>query len=124
MNDTLTSTEVCRVAGITYRQLDAWTRAGILTSSVQSAEGSGSRRRFSRHDALVATAIGLLVAEGVAPSALVALVDELTGADSFTGLVFVTRGRVSRSLPYESVFWCVDLDRVAIEVDVQLSISA
>ena len=43
MTDLLTSAEVCRLAGCSYRQLDYWCRNGWI-SPVIEAEGSGSQR--------------------------------------------------------------------------------
>ncbi|MDH3730958.1 MAG: MerR family transcriptional regulator [Acidimicrobiia bacterium] len=42
--------QVCKLVGITYRQLDYWARTGLLTPSIQSATGSGSQRRYSFGD--------------------------------------------------------------------------
>jgi DNA-binding transcriptional MerR regulator len=42
----------CKVVGITYRQLDYWTRTGLVTPSVQEATGSGSQRLYSFNDLL------------------------------------------------------------------------
>lgn len=39
--------EVCRLVGITYRQLDYWARTGLLRPSLQEARGSGSQRLYS-----------------------------------------------------------------------------
>jgi len=36
--------EVCRVVGITYRQLDYWARTGLVNPSIREAGGSGTRR--------------------------------------------------------------------------------
>lgn len=47
--DTLTSVQLCRAAGCTYRQLDYWTRRGLIEPAVQ-AEGSGTRRGWSVDD--------------------------------------------------------------------------
>jgi DNA-binding transcriptional MerR regulator len=44
------STQVCEIAGVTYRQLDYWTRTGIVAPSVQAARGSGTCRRYSDDD--------------------------------------------------------------------------
>jgi len=41
---------VCKLVGITYRQLDYWARTGLLTPSIQDASGSGSQRRYSFGD--------------------------------------------------------------------------
>ena len=44
------SEEVCRLAGISYRQLDSWIRTGYITPSVKQTAGSGDPRRFARED--------------------------------------------------------------------------
>jgi DNA-binding transcriptional MerR regulator len=41
---------VCKLVEITYRQLDYWARTGLITPSIQSAQGSGSQRRYSFTD--------------------------------------------------------------------------
>ena len=42
--------QVCNLVGITYRQLDYWARTDLLRPSLQSAQGSGSQRRYSFSD--------------------------------------------------------------------------
>lgn len=42
--------KVCKLVGITYRQLDYWARTGLLTPSLQPAHGSGSQRLYSFQD--------------------------------------------------------------------------
>ncbi len=42
--------QVCKLVDITYRQLDYWARTKLITPSVQSAQGSGSQRRYSFTD--------------------------------------------------------------------------
>jgi len=42
-----TTKQVCDQTGVTYRQLDYWERADILTEFCVPAEGSGSRRRWA-----------------------------------------------------------------------------
>jgi DNA-binding transcriptional MerR regulator len=42
--------QVCALVGVTYRQLDYWARTGLLTPSVASASGSGSKRKYSYRD--------------------------------------------------------------------------
>lgn len=39
--------QVCNLVGITYRQLDYWARTGLIRPSIQTAQGSGSQRRYS-----------------------------------------------------------------------------
>ena len=36
--------------GVTYRQLDYWTRTGLVTPSIKDAHGSGSQRLYSFQD--------------------------------------------------------------------------
>ncbi|NNC92843.1 MAG: MerR family transcriptional regulator [Acidimicrobiia bacterium] len=42
--------QVCNLVDITYRQLDYWARTDLITPSIQSAQGSGSQRRYSFTD--------------------------------------------------------------------------
>jgi len=42
--------QVCSLVGITYRQLDYWARTGLITPSVQAAQGSGSQRLYGFSD--------------------------------------------------------------------------
>jgi DNA-binding transcriptional MerR regulator len=42
--------QVCKIVGITYRQLDYWARTGLLKPSIQIARGSGSQRLYAFGD--------------------------------------------------------------------------
>ena len=44
--------QTCKIVGITYRQLDYWTRTGLVSPSIQSATGSGTQRLYSFNDLL------------------------------------------------------------------------
>jgi DNA-binding transcriptional MerR regulator len=44
--------QACKIVGITYRQLDYWTRTELVTPSLQEATGSGSQRLYSFNDLL------------------------------------------------------------------------
>ena len=44
--------QTCKIVGITYRQLDYWTRTGLVTPSLQEAQGSGTQRLYSFNDLL------------------------------------------------------------------------
>jgi len=49
-----TSAEACNAAGITYRQLDYWTRSGYVTPvGGRATPGSGARRRWTRQHVAV-----------------------------------------------------------------------
>jgi DNA-binding transcriptional MerR regulator len=55
------STEVCRLSGISYRQLDYWDRRLFVSPSV-GASGSGSRRRWSRDSIVLANVMASMAA--------------------------------------------------------------
>lgn len=52
MTTGLTSDDVCRMAGVTYRQLDYWDRIGLIGPSVANCFGTGTYRRWSDEDVL------------------------------------------------------------------------
>jgi len=57
--------EVCQIIGITYRQLDYWTRTGLIQPGIADAKGSGSRRLFSFRDLVLLKAIKDLLDAGL-----------------------------------------------------------
>jgi DNA-binding transcriptional MerR regulator len=56
---------VCKIVGITYRQLDYWARTGLLRPSITDARGSGTQRCYSYHDVLDLKVIKQLLDAGV-----------------------------------------------------------
>ena len=44
--------QACKIVGITYRQLDYWTRTGMIVPSIAEAQGSGTQRLYSFNDLL------------------------------------------------------------------------
>lgn len=57
--------QVCKIVGITYRQLDYWARTDLLRPSVTEARGSGTQRRYSYRDLLELKVIKRLLDAGV-----------------------------------------------------------
>ncbi len=57
--------QVCRLVGITYRQLDYWARTNLLMPSLQSATGSGSQRLYSFTDVVQLKVIKRLLDAGM-----------------------------------------------------------
>lgn len=53
------------IVGISYRQLDYWTRTELISPSIQKGEGSGSRRRYSYKDLLELRVIKNLIDGGI-----------------------------------------------------------
>ena len=60
------SPQTVEIVGITYRQLDYWTRTGLVVPTAQEAVGSGSRRRYTYNDLLELKLIKRLLDEGIA----------------------------------------------------------
>lgn len=56
---------VCRLTGVTYRQLDYWARTALVMPSVTPATGSGSKRAYSYGDLLEVKVIKSLLSSGV-----------------------------------------------------------
>ena len=56
---------VCRLTGVTYRQLDYWARTGLVIPSITPAMGSGSKRKYAYLDVLEVKVIKSLLTSGV-----------------------------------------------------------
>ena len=56
--------QVCSIVGITYRQLDYWTRTKLIKASVADAAGSGTQRLYSYSDLLQIKVIKSLLDSG------------------------------------------------------------
>jgi DNA-binding transcriptional MerR regulator len=56
--------QVCSIVGITYRQLDYWTRTELIKASVADAKGSGTQRLYSYGDLLEIKVIKSLLDSG------------------------------------------------------------
>ena len=86
--------QTCKIVGITYRQLDYWTRTGLVVPTVQAAKGSGTQRMYAFNDLLQLKVIKSLTDAGASlqkvRQALDYVRDELKG--DWTKLTIVTDG--------------------------------
>jgi DNA-binding transcriptional MerR regulator len=57
--------QVCKIVGITYRQLDYWARTDLIRPSIADAKGSGTQRRYSYRDLVQLKVIKSLLDAGV-----------------------------------------------------------
>jgi DNA-binding transcriptional MerR regulator len=57
--------QVCKIVGITYRQLDYWARTNLVWPSIADGRGSGSQRRYSYGDLVRLAIIRALLDAGV-----------------------------------------------------------
>jgi DNA-binding transcriptional MerR regulator len=86
--------EVLRITKVTYRQLDHWTRQGIVVPSVRSASGYGSRRLYSFRDLVAIRVLKRLTDAGVSLQNLRRAVETLRrlGEPDLASTVLVTDG--------------------------------
>ncbi len=66
---------VCKIVGISYRQLDYWTTTGLITPSVRKSEGSGSQRLYAFDDIVQLRVIKSLLDAGVSLQRIRAALD-------------------------------------------------
>jgi DNA-binding transcriptional MerR regulator len=84
---------VCKIVGISYRQLDYWARTGLATPSVQPAMGSGSQRLYSFEDLIELKLIKKLLDAGVSLQRVREAIDYLrTLGSDLTGVTLVSDG--------------------------------
>jgi DNA-binding transcriptional MerR regulator len=57
--------QVCKLVGITYRQLDYWARTDLIRPSLADARGSGTQRRYAYKDLVELKVIKSLLDAGV-----------------------------------------------------------
>ncbi|MTV26850.1 MerR family transcriptional regulator [Nitriliruptoraceae bacterium ZYF776] len=68
---------VCRIVGITYRQLDYWARTGLVEPSLRRAEGSGTQRLYTFDDVVRLRVVKRLLDTGVSLQKVRVAVEEL-----------------------------------------------
>jgi DNA-binding transcriptional MerR regulator len=83
--------QVCKIVGITYRQLDYWARTDLVRPSIHDAAGSGTQRLYSYSDLVSLKVIKNLLDAGVslqtARKAIDYLRDQLGGDLASANLV-------------------------------------
>jgi DNA-binding transcriptional MerR regulator len=86
--------DVCRIVGITYRQLDYWARTGLVTPSIRDARGSGTQRLYSFPDLVTLRVIKSLLDTGVSLQRVRAAVEHLKGMGKpLQGVTLMSDGR-------------------------------
>jgi DNA-binding transcriptional MerR regulator len=68
---------VCKIVGITYRQLDYWARTGLVEPSIRKAHGSGSQRLYAFDDIVRLRVVKRMLDAGVELKKVRLAVDEL-----------------------------------------------
>ena len=62
---TYSSKEVCKIIGITYKQLDYYDRTDFIKPSITRADGYGTRRMYSFNDLMKLKVIKKLIEAGI-----------------------------------------------------------
>lgn len=112
----LSTVEFTRVTGLSYREVDYWTRREVLWPE-RTALGSGTPRGYSEDEALVAVALARLRALGASLDLLRETAEQLRSfvVDDWTGFVFInSMGMVQRE-PCSTCF-ALELDGLALRM--------
>jgi DNA-binding transcriptional MerR regulator len=65
MDDGFSGKAAAEIVGISYRQLDYWTRTGLIAPELASARGSGSRRKYSYRNLLELKLVKTMLDSGI-----------------------------------------------------------
>ena len=89
--------QVCKLVGITYRQLDYWARTKLILPSLQRAAGSGSQRLYSFTDVVQLKVIKRLLDAGMSlkkiRSAIRILEQQLETAQPLANVTLLSDGQ-------------------------------
>lgn len=86
--------EVCRIVGITYRQLDYWDRTGLVAPSLREAAGSGTQRLYAFQDLVTLRVIKSLLDTGVSLQRVRKAVEHLQAMERpLSGVTLMSDGR-------------------------------
>jgi DNA-binding transcriptional MerR regulator len=86
--------QTCKIVDITYRQLDYWTRTGLVTPSLAEAKGSGTQRLYSFNDLLQLKVIKSLTDAGASLQKIRQAIDYVQNHmdDDWSKVTLVTDG--------------------------------
>ncbi|MEX0826464.1 MAG: MerR family transcriptional regulator [Acidimicrobiia bacterium] len=88
--------QVCKIVGITYRQLDYWARTDLLKPSLQTASGSGSQRLYAFGDIVQLRVVKRLLDAGMSlkkiRQAMDLLRDQLQSQTPLEGVTLLSDG--------------------------------
>jgi DNA-binding transcriptional MerR regulator len=73
--------KVCKIVGITYRQLDYWTRTELVRPSIMDANGSGTQRLYSYRDLVELKVIKQMLDAGISLQSARKAVESLRAFD-------------------------------------------
>lgn len=112
MEAQFSTNDVAERTGCSYRQLDYWSRNGVLVPEIVEGQGSGTRRAYSAADVERARVVRAVSELGAPGPVLKRIVDELADPDlrEWPLLLFVlVDGTVSHSIVPGVGCYCVDV---------------
>lgn len=110
----ISSTEMCRLAGCSYRQLDYWCRQRVVTpAKAANGQGSGNQRRFTERQVRTVRLVTDLAALGAQHGVLQRAFElaELIPESSWTGTAYVDMTGNLTVSPPPVPSWALDLER-------------
>ena len=88
--------QVCKIVGISYRQLDYWARTALLAPSIRQAAGSGSQRLYAFQDMVQLRVVKRLLDAGMSlkriRQAMRILADQLHSERPLTDVTLLSDG--------------------------------
>jgi DNA-binding transcriptional MerR regulator len=86
--------DVCRIVGISYRQLDYWARTGLVSPSIREAGGSGTQRLYSFQDLVLLRLIKSLLDTGISLQQIRTAIEYLreNEGNELTGITLMSDG--------------------------------
>lgn len=86
--------QTCKIVGVTYRQLDYWTRTDLVEPSLAPAKGSGTQRLYSFNDLLQLKVIKGLTDAGASLQKVRQAIDYVRNnlSDDWSKVTIVTDG--------------------------------
>jgi DNA-binding transcriptional MerR regulator len=131
------SNKVCRIIGISYRQLDYWARSGFIKPSLKAASGSGTRRVYGFNDLIRLKVAKRLRDSGVSLKKIKKSLKYLKGAlpsvfEPLTEMVFITDGQSIFNLTNDKMIivdtlrngqltWNFNVDQVVNEIQERIN---
>ena len=103
--------QVCKIVGITYRQLDYWARTDLVRPSVMDANGSGTQRLYSFRDLVELKVIKQMLDAGIALQSARKAVESLRSFNEDLASVRIVIDRVASVVLAESDEQVMDLMR-------------
>lgn len=111
----ISSAEMCKLAGCSYRQLDYWTRQRVVLPA-RPACGTGTPRRWSERQVRNVRLVTALAALGAQQAVLqrASAVADLLPEDAWVGTAYVDMEGIVTFSPPVVPSWAVDLAPCAL----------